>query len=75
MTKLLVLFLALSSCSSQIGSADYLQTVLNNLDAINSASYLSVKEAFAAGDTVPSVQMGHLVREFDNPSDTFIELS
>lgn len=75
LTLILFVLLILISCSKPKNTKDYLETILNNLDKIESATYFSTEEAFAAGDTIPSVQMDHLVKEYNNPFDTTIGAS
>lgn len=56
------------------GQTDYLQRVLRGLQRIESASYRSLHEAYAPGDTIPLV-FHRFYRELDNPADTTIGAS
>jgi thiol-disulfide isomerase/thioredoxin len=75
LTFILFVILTLSSCSKPKGTKDYLRSVLNNLEKIESATYFSTEEAFAPGDTLASVHMDHLIKEYNNPLDTTIGAS
>lgn len=65
--------LPLMTCG-QAGHAGYLQRVLSGLQRIESASYRSLHEAYAPGDTIPLV-FRRFYRELDNPADTTIGAS
>lgn len=53
----------------------YLKEVLSNLQEIKSATYFSLGEAWAPGDTVPSVIQFRYYKAYDNPSDTTLGAS
>jgi len=66
---------ALSACSKPKGTKDYLRIVLNKLDKVTSATYLSTKEGWAPGDTAASIHMDHFFKEYNNPHDSTIGAS
>jgi len=68
----LIMFIA---CSKPKDNKAYLRTVLNNLDKVESATYFSIKEGFAPGDTTASAHMDHFIKEYNNPLDTTIGAS
>lgn len=70
---LIILSLAslyLTSCKPENTDKEYLQSVLNKLDQIQTASYILTGEAWAPGDSAASQIHQHFVKEFDNPKDT-----
>ena len=73
-TILLTTFITLSamSCSQPKGTKDYLKTVLDNLEEIQSATYYSRVETWHPGDTAVVYDLTYFIREYDNPSDTTI---
>lgn len=62
--------LLVSSCKPDYTSTDYLETVLERLDRIESATYLLQSENWAPGDTAASDINYSYVQEYDNPGDT-----
>lgn len=76
--KLTFIFFALIMFNAYSESKDtkaYLRTVLNNLDKVESATYLSTREEWAPFDTAASVRMFHYCKEYSNPLDTTIGAS
>jgi thiol-disulfide isomerase/thioredoxin len=71
----LFVIIILYACSKPKDTKDYLRTVLNNLDKIESATYFSTKEGWAPGDTAASAHMDHYIKEYSNPLDTTIGAS
>jgi thiol-disulfide isomerase/thioredoxin len=71
---LITLVLLSNVLIAQSGDA-YLQKVLNNLRQIRSATYFSITEPFAPGDTVASRTYFHYFKEYDNPADSTIGAS
>lgn len=65
----------LSACSKPKDNKAFLRTVLNNLDKVESATYLSTREGWAPGDTAASSNMDHYRKEYNNPLDTTIGAS
>ena len=59
-------------CKNDKGKDSYLRQVLENLDKVVSASYLSVMTASAPGDTTAFNTTKWYIKEFNNPSDTTI---
>lgn len=74
---LLIVSLAFSaiSCSQSKDTKDYLKTVLNNLEEIQSANYTTEKVAWSPYETEPRYTVNHYVKEFNNPADTTIGAS
>ncbi len=74
---LLASMLVISSCSENETKAprQYLQTVLSNLKEIKSASYDSRGEAWAPGDTLPSLVVHSHYNAYENPTDTTLGAS
>ncbi|MCX6243137.1 MAG: TlpA disulfide reductase family protein [Bacteroidetes bacterium] len=70
-----VSFFLLNCSNVDSKKKDYLQTVLNNLNKIKSATYYTTTESWAPGDTSASGVYYHYVKEFDNRSDTTIGAS
>jgi thiol-disulfide isomerase/thioredoxin len=62
-------------CKTDISTDDYLRTVFNNLNQIQSATYFSRVQGFAPGDTSASTSGQYFVKEYNNPSDTTIGAS
>lgn len=60
------------SCTSPKNNTDYLKSVLNNLETIESARYYVTNENWVPGDTAAQRIYRELVIEFDNPADTTI---
>lgn len=70
---LLSIIVVLNSCyKKDYTSVDYLKTVLNNLEKIESASYEVYAEHWNIGDTVATLTNSFLVKEYANPSDSTI---
>jgi len=74
-TFVFFLLIMLNACSKPKGTKDYLRIVLNNLENVESATYLSTREGWAPGDTAASVHMDHFIKEYNNPIDTTIGAS
>ncbi len=75
---MIVLFFVLmvfNVCSASDDNKGYLRVVLTKLDSIESASYFSIREGFAPGDSIASVHVGQFVKEYNNPLDTTIGAS
>ena len=53
----------------------YLKETLTNLREIKSATYFSRREAWAPGDTVPSIVQFHYYKAYNNPIDTTLGAS
>jgi len=70
--SLAVLILLLVSCGRDYTSKEYLNTVLGNLNQIETASYYEFGEAWSPGDTAASFVFNRFIREYRNPSDTAI---
>ena len=68
----LFVLITLGACSKPKGTKDYLKVVLNKLDKVASASYLSTEEGWAPGDTAASTHMDQFIKEYRNPSDATI---
>lgn len=68
----LVFLVLLGSCEKKRVKENILETVLNNLNQIQSAAYYSVKENWNPGDTAAASIFVNFVKEYDNPSDTTI---
>jgi Thiol-disulfide isomerase and thioredoxins len=67
--------LAFNSCQRPVTTKQYLNTVLANLEKIQSASYRIKRESWAPGDTAASVRMLRYYKEYNNPEDTTIGAS
>lgn len=61
-----------ASCKENYTTKDYLKTVLDKLNRIESASHYSVGENWNPGDTAASFTQSYFVKEYRNPSDTTI---
>ena len=75
--KFIFFFLLLNigiSCTTN-NSINYLQKVLDNLEKIESATYVGQKESWQHGDTIPIGVYCNFIREFNNPTDTTIRAS
>ncbi|MDD2548896.1 MAG: hypothetical protein PHD00_02240 [Bacteroidales bacterium] len=72
--KIFILFLTLSTLYSctDYSSEKYLETVLKNLDKIETASYTEIVEQWHHGDTAAAATYRHLVREYSYSTDTTI---
>lgn len=70
--SLAVLIVLLSASREKSTSKDYLKNVLEKLNKIESASYISEHEQWFPGDTAASRIQHHFVQEYKNPSDTTI---
>lgn len=62
----------INSCEVDKNKYDYLQKVLENLDQIKSASYYTIGEGYAPGDTSAFSTVYRFVKEYRNPVDTTI---
>lgn len=74
---LLIACIAFSAtfCTQPKDSKDYLKTVLDNLEKIQSVSYQVEKVVWTPYDADPRYTVRYYVKEFDNPSDTTIGAS
>lgn len=70
--SLALIMLLPASCSRDYTSREYLETVLDNLNRIETASYYEIVESWSPGDTAASFVFPRFVREYRNPSDTAI---
>ncbi len=79
MTSILVLIMSLiltNSCKVNNSKNDYLRKVLSNLEEIKSATYFSTFSASFPGDTLSFTTPRTLyIKEFVNPTDTFVGAS
>ncbi len=69
------MFIILSLCwlsNAILPAQEYLRTVLERLERIQSASYTNLKEAWEPGDTEPVYAIPFYVEEYRNPNDTVI---
>ena len=55
-----------------VSAQAYLNTILERLECIQSASYIDLKEAWEPGDTEPVYATPFYTEEYRNPSDTVI---
>ena len=69
---LLISIILINGCKVEYKKEDYLLKVLNNLDKIKAATYLSKAIATPPGDTSTLHTYYHYKKEFMNPTDTFI---
>jgi thiol-disulfide isomerase/thioredoxin len=69
-----ILNLGAINSTVKIDSEDYLKIVLNNLNKIKTATYYSTVANWAPGDTSPAFR-NHYIKEYDNPTDTFVGVS
>lgn len=72
---ILVLFISIiliNGCKVEYKKDDYLLQVLNNLEKIKSATYLSASTGTPPGDTSTHHTFYHFIKEFVNPADTSI---
>ncbi|NOR87158.1 MAG: redoxin family protein [Bacteroidales bacterium] len=74
LTLLLVLFL-LQACKTDDADRAYMEKVLNNLEQIESATYFSIRSGFAPFDTTAYSVYKNYIKEYKNPSDTFVGAS
>ncbi len=65
----------INSCKVDNNKYDYLQKVSDNLDQIKSASYYTIGEGYAPGDTSAYSTFYHFVKEYNNPADSSIGAS
>ena len=72
---LIGILLLANACSYDKNPDDYLKTVLNNLEQIESASYYTTTEGWAPGDTSAFAIYNRYVKEFNNTLDTTIGAS
>lgn len=70
--SLAVLIVLLSASREKSTSKDYLKNVLEKLNKIESASYISEREQWFPGDTAASRIFHQFIQEYKNPSDTTI---
>jgi len=68
----ILLIILLSACKENYTSKDYLNTVVEKLNKVESASYFSTIENWNPGDTTASFVSTSFVKEYNNPSDTTI---
>lgn len=74
-TSILVLamsFVLLNSCKIDNNKNGYLRKVLNNLDQIKSATYISVRSSSQPYDTLKNITSTYFTKEYSNPKDTFV---
>ena len=71
----LFVFNILNAYSTSKETKEYLRVVLNNLEKVESATYNSMKEGWAPGDTAASIIMNHYIKEYNNNSDSTIGAS
>jgi len=62
-------------CSGDNAPGSYLEVVLNELEQINSATYYTIGEGYAPGDTSAYSTTFSYVKEYINPADTFVGAS
>lgn len=76
-TSLLGCIVLLGSCydSETTRPRQYLEAVISNLEEIKSATYDSYREAWAPGDTLPSVFGHSYYKIYVNPADTALAVS
>lgn len=67
-----LLIVLLGACTKDYTSKDYLETVLNELEQIESATYNTKGENWNPGDTAASHIIHSFVHEYNNPADTTI---
>jgi len=67
-----LVIILLASCGRDYTSKEYLNTVLGNLNQIETASYYEYGESWSPGDTAASFVFWRFYREYRNPSDTTI---
>ena len=75
MLSILVLLMSLiliKGCKVDLNKDDYLRKVLNKLDQIESANYLSTLSVSAPNDTLKFITRYRYYKEYVNPTDTFI---
>ncbi|MEZ5010122.1 MAG: hypothetical protein R2744_00040 [Bacteroidales bacterium] len=70
--RLALIMLLPASCGRDYTPREYLETVLDNLNRIETASYYEIVESWSPGDTAASFVFPRFVREYRNPSDTAI---
>jgi thiol-disulfide isomerase/thioredoxin len=61
-----------ASCKENYTTQDYLKTVFDKLNKIESASHYTIGENWNPGDTAASFTQNYFVKEYRNPSDTTI---
>jgi len=72
----LLMFCILGSCKSKFDEKEYLTKILNNIEQIKSASYLTTKSSTMMGDTSTfRTPYNWYVKEFSNPADTALGVS
>jgi thiol-disulfide isomerase/thioredoxin len=69
---LIISFVIIKKLKVKYTTNNYLEKVLNNLEQIKSATYYSYESASAPYDTSPVITYNKFVKEYTNPSDTFI---
>jgi len=72
---LLFVFSTLNVFSISKDPKRYLRVVLNNLEKVESATYYSIKEGWAPGDTAAYIIGNSFTKEFNNPFDPTIGAS
>lgn len=65
----------IQSCKVELNEKDYLRDVLKNIQEIESASYLSIRTAYAPFDTLPYSVLQNYVKEYKNDLDAFVRAS
>ncbi len=65
----------LISCAQYNSEKNYLKTVLDNLEEIQSVTYQEEKAAWSPYETEPRYTVRYYVKEFDNQADTTIGAS
>jgi len=71
----LFVFITLNVYSTIKDQTGYLRVVLNNLEKVESATYNSIKEGWAPGDTAAYLIGNSFTKEFNNPFDPTIGAS
>ena len=72
---LTMILILVNACSSDKNPQNYLEKVLYNLDQIKSATYYTIGEGYAPGDTSAFSTVYHFVKEYSNPADSSIGAS
>lgn len=72
MRKMFISFFLCSLFNVIMSAQAYLNTILERLECIQSASYIDLKEAWEPGDTEPVYATPFYMEEYRNPSDTVI---
>ncbi len=72
---LLLALLLLQACKTDYTDRVYLEKVLSNLEQIESATYFSIRSGFAPYDTTAYSVHQNYIKEYRNPTDTFVGAS